>query len=383
MAWELKNVEDQRKELVDAYFQGLITVKDLCGRFGISRKTAYKWLKRFTVSGLEGLKDQPKSPHSPHRIFGSEEMNLALNLKLKHRTWGPKKIRFALNRQHPQMRWPSATRLYEIFKEHHLVTARRLRCRVPATHPMGEINESNDTWAADFKGWFLTQNQEKCEPFTMTDSFSRYLIKCAHLRSKSARDVWAIMKEAFQEYGLPNRMRTDNGPPFGSTGVGRLTLLSINLLKAGVMPEWINPGCPEENGRHERFHLTLKEDIADPPAATLEEQILRMQRFQRIYNFERPHEALFMQTPASVYRSSCRKWDGKLQIPEYGDESKMVRKVSPNGCIRLKKDYFVGQTLSGEYVGLREEEGGFKMYYGPVYLGFLRLESGLEKPQMK
>jgi hypothetical protein len=215
----------------------------------------------------------------------------------------------------------------------------------------------------------------------MTDSFSRYLIKCAHLKSKSAQDVWEVMKEAFQEYGLPNRMRTDNGPPFGSTGIGRFTLLSINLLKAGVMPEWINPGCPEENGRHERLHLTLKEDTADPPAETLEKQILRMQRFQRIYNFERPHEALFMQTPASVYRSSCRKWDGKLQNPEYGNESKVVRKVSPNGCICLKEEYFVGQTLSGEYVGLREEEGGVKIYYGPVYLGFLRLGSGIEKPQ--
>jgi putative transposase len=381
MAWELKKVEDQRKELVDAYFEGSIAMKDLCNRFGISRKTAYKWLKRYTTFGLEGLKDQSKAPLSPHHVFGEAEINLAIDLKLKHRTWGPKKIHYKLKQCYPQIQFPSPTRLYEIFKEHHLVTARRLRNRVPATHPLETVNDSNDTWMADFKGWFLTQNNEKCEPFTITDGFSRYLIKCSHLKNKTADTVWAVIKEAFQEYGLPNRFRTDNGPPFASTGVGRLTRLSINLIKAGVMPEWINPGHPEENGRHERIHLTLQQDVADPAAKTLHEQIRRMQRFQREYNFERPHEALYMQTPASIYRISSRKWDGKLRSPEYGNESKLIRKVGGNGCIRFGKDYFVSQTLAGEYVGLTEDEQGFRMYYGPVYLGRLKLGQALEKPE--
>jgi len=196
---------------------------------------------------------------------------------------------------------PSPTRLYEMFKEHHLVTARRLKNRVPATHPLGEVNRSNDTWTVDFKGWFFTQSKEKCEPFTMTDSASRYLISCVHLKDKSIESVWSVIKEAFLEYGLPNRIRSDNGSPFASTGVGRLSRLSVYLIKAGVLPEWIQPGHPEENGRHERFHLTLKEEVADPPAATLQEQIWLMRRFQRQYNFERPHESLDMQTPASVW----------------------------------------------------------------------------------
>lgn len=382
MAWELKKVEDQRKELVDAYVEGSITMKNLCSRFGISRKTAYKWLKRYTVSGLEGLKDQSKAPRSPHRLFGEEAINLAIDLKLQHRTWGPKKIQHKLKQYYPQMQFPSPTRLYEVFKDHHLVTARRLRARVPATHPLEMVNESNDTWMADFKGWFLTQNNEKCEPFTLTDGFSRYLLKCIHVENKTVQSVWAIVEEAFREYGLPNRFRTDNGGPFGSTGVGRLTRLSIKLIKAGVMPEWINPGHPEENGRHERMHLTLKQDIADPAAESLQKQIRRMQRFQREYNFERPHEALHMQTPASVYRISSKKWDGKLQGPEYGAESKFVRKVGGNGCIRFGEDYFVSQALEGEYVGLREVEGGFQMYYGPIYLGFLVLGQALDKPKL-
>jgi putative transposase len=262
------------------------------------------------------------------------------------------------------------------------VSARKLRSRVPATHPLEAVNESNDTWTADFKGWFLTQNNEKCEPFTLTDGFSRYLIKCTHIENKSTEVVWNIIKEAFHEYGLPTRFRTDNGPPFGSTGVGRLTRLSVNLIKAGVMPEWIHPGHPEENGRHERMHLTLQQDIADPPAETLQQQKRRMQRFQREYNFERPHEALHMQTPASVYRVSTRTWNGKLRNPEYS-ELMLVRKVGGNGCIRFGKDYFVSQTLSGEYVGLKEIEQGFQVYYGPIYLGRLVLGQALEKPKIE
>src|SRR5262249_30297707 len=157
---------------------------------------------------------------------------------------------------------------------------KRPRTRVPATHPLGELNNSNDVWIADFKGWFLTKDKKKCEPLTITDGYSRYLIKCEHVFNKSSEHIWPIFVEAFQECGLPNRIRTDNGPPFGSVGVGRLTQLSINLIKAGITPEWINPGHPEENGRHERFHLTLKMAVANPPAETLEEQIKRMVWFQ-------------------------------------------------------------------------------------------------------
>jgi len=385
MAWELKEVEDQRRELVEAYIEGIVTMTELCKRFRVSRKTAYKWYNRYQTFGAEGLKDHSRAPCHPSRVFSNDNISKAIDLKLKYRTWGPKKIVAKLGKDYPKEKWPSATRLYEIFKDHHLITSRRLRRRVPATHPLGELNHSNDVWIADFKGWFLTQDRQKCGPLTITDGFSRYLIKCEHLLKTSTEYVWPIFAEAFQEYGLPHRLRTDNGAPFGSLGAGRLTQLSINLIKAGVVPEWINPGHPEENGRHERFHLTLQKAVANPSAKNLHEQIQWMVAFKEEYNFERPHEALEMNTPASCYSNSTRKWDGILRAPEYDTRSVLVRKVGQSGCIWIKQtEYYIGKTLTGEYVSIKESDiGELEVRYGPVYLGKLKADRGLEKPKLK
>lgn len=384
MAWELKKVEDQRQQLVDMFIKGTVSMTELSKHFGISRKTAYKWYNRYLAMGAEGFKDQSRAPCHPNFTFSPAIINMAIDLKLKHMRWGPRKIIHVLSREYPKILWPSATRLYEIFKENQLVVPRHIRKRVSGTHPLAELNHSNDVWMADFKGWFMTDDGHKCEPLTITDGFSRYLIKCNHLEKKTSNDVWNVFKEAFEEYGLPYRVRTDNGPPFGSLGVGRLTRLSINLIKAGVMPEWINPGHPEENGRHERFHLTLKQEIANPPAATIQEQIIRMAVFQEEYNFVRPHEALDMQTPSNCYFSSKRKWDGILRDPEYDTSSMLVRKVGQNGCIWLKqKPYYLGEALAGEYVGLQEENEELNIFYGLVYLGKLKLGEELERPKRK
>ena len=383
MAWELKKVEDQRQELVDTYLRGIVSMTELCDRFGVSRKTAYKWVNRFLALGKDGLHDQSKAPHSPHTCFNRSIIDIVLCLKAKHLTWGPKKILACLKRDYPRVEWPSATRTYEIFKGHHLVTKKRERKRVPATHPLGEVKKCNDVWLADFKGWFLTGDNRKCEPLTITDGFSRYLIKCDHLETKTAESVWPVFKDAFEEYGLPNRIRTDNGPPFGSIGIGRLTNLSVNFIKAGVTPEWINPGHPEENGQHERFHSTLKRDAANPASNTLEEQIVRMAVFQREYNFERPHEALAMNRPADCYKASERKWDGVLRSPEY-DTGKMTRKVCQNGCVWLNHEHFyIGKALIGEYVCLKEADDGLAVFYGPIYLGKLRKGERIQAPKMK
>ena len=269
MAWRLKKVEEQRKDLVEAYWKGTASMSELCKQFGVSRKTAYKWCDRYSRFGEKGLKDRSKAPENPYTVYSEDTINKAIDLKLKKRTWGPKKIIKVLSREYPQKKLPSPTRLYEIFKGNDLIVPRSLRGQVPATHPLGELNSRNDVWMADFKGWFLTGDNTKCEPLTITDGFSRFLIQCVHLNHKSSDFVWPVFVEAFQEYGLPNRIRTDNGSPFGSVGAGRLTELSIKLIKAGVTPEWINPGHPEENGRHERFHWTLKESVALPPAVNL------------------------------------------------------------------------------------------------------------------
>lgn len=384
MAWRFEKVEEQRKILVEAYWKGTVSMTDLCREFGISRKTGYKWCNLYKEYGEESLQDRSKAPKNPHKIYSEEIIEMALDFKLRKRGWGPRKILSTLKSQHPRIDWPSATHLYEIFKKNNLVLPRRFRGRVPATHPLGELNASNEVWSADFKGWFLTQDNHKCEPLTISDGYSRYLIKCTHLDNKSCEYVWPIFAEAFMEYGLPNRIRTDNGSPFGSTGAGRLTNLSVNLIKAGVVPEWINPGHPEENGRHERIHLTLKQETASPPAKNIKEQIYRMMIFQEEYNYERPHESLNMEPPAKHYCKSLRTWDGILRSPEYDTQEMLVRKVGQNGCIWIKqREYYVSKTLTGEYVGVIEDDMSRKVHYGPVYLGELKdANRRIEKPKL-
>lgn len=382
MAWENFKVEEQRLQLVSAFISGDSSMTDLCLKYGISRKTAYKWYHRFLEDGIEGLQDQSRAPHNPNTLYEDELIERAIDYKLKHRKWGPKKILVNLQKANPNEDWPSPTRLYQIFNDHNLVTKRRFRSRVPATSPLGGLTNCNDTWAVDFKGWFITGDGHKCEPLTITDCVSRYLIRCTQLNKHSVDYVWPIFDEAFREYGLPNRVRSDNGPPFGSVGVGRLTRLSINLIKAGVIPEWINPGHPEENGRHERFHLTLKHEVAIPPKDTLILQIAAMREFREEYNYLRPHEALDMKTPGSCYHNSPRIWDGVLRPPEYDTREMLVRKVQVNGEITFRnKDLFIGEALIGEYVGLKQaEEDEFTIYYGPIYLGRLT-KNGVEKPK--
>lgn len=384
MAWENYKVEIQRLNLIQAYQTGCFTMSALCKQYGVSRKTGYKWYHRYLELGELGLHDQSKAPHNPLQVYTKEQISVAIDLKLRKRNWGPKKILVKLKELYPDVAWPCHTRLYEIYKEHHLVTSRKLRTRVPGTAPLGHITDCNDTWAIDLKGWFLTRDGQKCEPLTITDSHTRYLIRCTYLSKHSSEYVWPVFYEAFKEYGLPYKIRSDNGPPFGSIGVGRLTPLSINFIKAGVIPEWIEPGHPEENGRHERFHLTLKQEIANPPKETLLLQIQAMNDFHYEYNYERPHEALEMKTPASCYTKSIREWDGILRSPEYDTREFQIRKVGQSGCIWLcGEEHFIGQALSGEYIALKSTESEYlEVYYGPLYLGKLGKE-GMERPKSK
>jgi len=384
MAWENYKVENQRLQLVKAYISKEASMSRLCAHFGVSRKTGYKWYNIYLKHGEKGLKDASRAPNKPFCLYSTDQIKDAIDLKLRKRTWGPKKIAAKLKELYPDFEWPSPTRLYEIFKEHHLVTSRKIKNKVPATSPLGDLSGCNDTWAIDFKGWFLTGDGFKCEPLTITDCYSRFLISCKHLNRHSVEYVWPILDEAFREYGLPTRMRSDNGPPFGCTGVGRITRLSVNLIKAGVIPEWIAPGRPEQNGRHERFHLTLKQNTANPPKKSLALQTEAMNEFWEEYNFERPHEALEMKTPASVYSKSSRVWNGILKSPDY-DSNMEVRKVGQSGCIWYKQqEYYIGGVLEGEYIGMKSSnDEGLEVYYGPVYLGKVIVNKGFEKPKLQ
>jgi len=384
MAWRTTKVEDQREYLVKSYISKLSSMSDLCKECGVSRKTGYKWYQRYLQGGMLALADASRAPIKPRKKYTEETIQKALKLKQERPKYGPKKIHAILRQKYPNEDWPSPTRLYEIFKEHYLVSSRKLKRRVPRTHPLGAVNKSNDVWCADFKGWFLTGDRQKVEPLTITDGFSRFVIRNQHLERKNFEEVWKVYSDAFYEYGLPLRIRTDNGPPFATTGAGRLSRLSINLIKAGVTPEWINPGHPEENGRHERFHRSLKYETASPPAATFEEQILRMRVFVDEYNFERPHESIDLQTPGSIYTPFSKSWDGQLHSPVY-DEGLILRKVGPSGCIHYKRTgCYIAQILEGEHLRLEEfDNGRFHIFYGPVYLGALTEgDKKLEKPKL-
>jgi putative transposase len=354
MAWEKFKVEEQRLQVIEAYINGDASMTAICARYGISTKTAYKWYKRYLDLGIEGLNDLSKTPHKPYCLFTEEQIQRAIDLKLRRLNWGPKKILAKLLEIYPDERWPSPTRLHEIFKEYHLVTKRRIKRRVPATAPLGHITKCNDTWAIDLKGWFLTKDGCKCEPLTITDCESRFLICCTHLDKHSVEYVWPLLDQAFREYGLPNRIRSDNGPPFGSLGIGRLTSLSVYLIKAGVIPEWIKPGHPEENGSHERFHLTLQQEVATPPKETLALQIQALESFRNDYNFERPHEALNMRKPGDYYTASNRTWKGVFKPPEYDRSIFDVRKVEKGGQIKWRGNHiYISDTLKDEYIGFK------------------------------
>lgn len=267
-----------------------------------------------------------------------------------------------------------------ILKENQLSSPRKYRRHVAQTAPLQDCFEPNDVWMYDFKGWFLTRDGDKCEPLTITDGASRYLIRCEHMKRKRTKDVWQILEEAFLEYGLPKRIRSDNGTPFATTGVGRLSPLAIKLIKVKIIPEWIAPGCPQENGRHERFHLTLKNETASPPALNLDLQILKMHQFLNYYNHRRPHEAINQVTPATVYKPSNRIWDGKYESPEYGSEYE-VRRVDKGGLISWHgKKFFLSESLWKEPVGIKEGNVGImEVSYGPILLGKIDLNKGFKR----
>jgi putative transposase len=290
-----------------------------------------------------------------------------------HPSWGPVKVRAFLEQRRPQMAWPAASTIGTLFDREGLTVKRRVRRRSPpASAPFAACTAVNDVWCTDFKGWFLTGDGQRCEPLTLSDAHSRYLLRCQALPRSDTDHVWAVLYAAFREYGLPLRLRSDNGPPFASCGAGGLSQLSVKVIKAGVMPERIAPGKPQQNGRLERLHLTLLREIADPPARSLRLQLERLRRFQRLYNDQRPHQALGNAVPAAHYAVSPRRFDGVLREPGYSDDH-AVRRVRHNGEIRWQgSTIYVTAALIGEPVGLIESnDGGWIVSYGPIVLGII------------
>jgi transposase InsO family protein len=308
-----------------------------------------------------------------------------LAVRRAHPSWGPVKVRAYLERRAPATDWPAASTIGELFDREGLTVKRKLRRRSPpSSAPFAHCEAANDVWCIDFKGWFLTGDGKRCEPLTLTDAHSRYLLRCQALARSDTDHVWPVLDAAFREFGLPQYLRSDNGSPFASRGAGGLSRLSVKLIKAGVTPERIAPGKPQQNGRHERMHLTLLQEVANPPAHSLREQHKRLRSFQRLYNEERPHQALDNATPADRYQVSSRRFDGVLREPEYGNDPE-VRRVRHNGEIKLNGHMiYISEALVSEPIALVEDETGWTVSYGPVALGTIAHRSDrLRKPKRK
>jgi transposase InsO family protein len=370
MGWTETCVVEERMRFVVAVQKHEESFATVCRRFGVSRRVGYKWLGRFEGEGAGGLFDRSRAPlHHPQSV-AERIAACCLEVRRTHPTWGPVKVRAFLERKSPRTAWPAASTIGELFDREGLTVKRKLRRRgPPSSAPFATCEAANDTWCIDFKGWFLTGDGKRCEPLTITDAYSRYLLRCQALARTDTDHVWPVLDAAFREFGLPSYMRSDNGSPFASRGAGGLSRLSVNLIKAGVTPERIAPGKPQQNGRHERMHLTLLQDVANPPAPTMREQLKRLRSFQHLYNEERPHQSLDNATPADRYRASSRRFDGVLRKPEYaGDQD--VRSVRHNGEIKwLGNTIYISAALIGEPVGLAEDQDGWTVSYGPIELG--------------
>ena len=374
-------VLDETMRFVLACLEGEETMTSLCQEFGISRQWGYELLRRYHERGVAGLEARSRAPHRPGHAMPAELADAIIALRCERPSWGPKKLRAVLMRRAPQVAWPAPSSMGDLLRREGLVRSRRRRrTPLPVSRPFGEVAAPNDLWCIDFKGWFRTRDGERCDPLTLSDADSRFLIACRAVNPITA-EVDAVTDAAFREHGLPLAMRSDNGSPFASTGAGGLTRLAVKWIKLGIRLERTDPGSPQQNGRHERMHGTLKAETAAPPADSLAAQQRRFERFRATYNHERPHEALDQDTPASRYRPSARRYPRRLEEPHY-DAAHAVRRVRSNGEIRWGGDLiFLSETLVGEPVGIAETDtGDWIVSFADVPLGRIDRRSKTLRP---
>jgi putative transposase len=358
MTWRETDKMDERLRFIAGCLAEEETMSALCEAFGISRKTGYKWLERYRSQGAAGLCDLPRAPHFHGRATAVDVVERIVAEKEAHPLWGPKKIVARLRRRQPDLAWPAASTAGEILKRHGLVKGRgRARWKSAGNGPWPEVTAPNAVWTADHKGWFRTGDRWRCEPLTVMDAKSRYMLGLEAVGSTAEAEAWPVFERLFDEYGLPDRLRSDNGSPFAGVGIAGLTPLAVRFVKLGIGLERIDPGKPQQNGRHERFHLTLL-PLAKHPQANRAEQQRAFDAFRREYNEERPHEALGQTPPCEHYRASERKLPTTLPEPDY-PTSAAVRQVRHSGEIKWNGGLvYVSQTLAGEAVAVEETAGG-------------------------
>jgi putative transposase len=373
MPWREICSMDEKMGLMAALSAEEESVSELCADFGISRKTAYKWWRRFLEFGAAGLKEHSHAPAVVPWAISQAQAEAIVGLRRAHPSWGPRKLRAKLEQCAPGQSWPAPSTIGELLRREQLSQPRkRRRSARPSPLPLRTALGPNELWCTDFKGPFRTGDGVRCDPFTLSDAYSRYLLSVKAVDKAGYADCRRELERVFRQYGLPRAIRSDNGPPFASVGVTGLSRLSVWWLKLGIMPERIEPGRPEQNGRHERMHRTLKAECATPPQADRASQQLRFDQFRDEFNHQRPHEALGQTTPATHYTPSPRSYPARLEDPDY-PAGYQPRRVRHNGEIKWQGELvFLSEPLANEVVGVVEtDDGDAEVYFGPMLLGLI------------
>jgi transposase InsO family protein len=379
--WKSSTPVDLRTELIHRVLDGEKMAR-LCREYGISTKTGWKFFERFKRLGLVGLSDRSRAPHEiPHKT-SPELVKLLIDARKKHPTWGPKKLKVVLEKR-LKREFPAASTIGDILDRSGLIEPRRHRARHRATSTTLNIAKApNDIWCIDYKGQFRLGNGTYCYPLTLSDQFSRFILSCEAMPRISEEGARDVCEEVFRRHGLPLAIRSDNGPPFASTGLAGLTKLSAYWMQLGIRLERIRPAHPEENGRHERMHRTLKFDAAKPPRKNLLQQQERFDAFVDEFNRERPHEALAMKSPADVYKESSRRYPDPVPVPTY-DEYDDVRCVGRAGFLTItrKTNVYISRALVGMHVGISElPDGRWLVAFMDMSLGLVDPSQGRLMP---
>jgi transposase InsO family protein len=371
MPWKEHGVTEERFGFISDWRSDDWSMSELCRYYGVTRATGYKWVSRYQAGGLDALRDLSRAPQRHPNQVDSKIEDLIVRFRAKHPSWGAPKIKARLERDYARLVLPAESTIGAILKRHGLTVARKRRPRSrPSEEPLMHAQKANQVWSGDFKGCFHTQDGTRIDPLTISDNYSRYLLRCQCLSAADTVHSKPVFEAAFREFGLPARIRTDNGAPFGSNGESGLTALSAWWIQLGIVPERIEAGKPQQNGRHERMHRTLKQETAAPPAANRRRQQERFDIFRSEYNEQRPHQALGQKTPNDYYEPSPRPYPERLRPAEYPSDWE-VRRVSDSGTMRWSRAYvFIAKALVDQAVGLEPiDDGEWRVWFHAYEIG--------------
>lgn len=374
MAWNKCEIMDERIKFISRLLDGE-RMSELCREFNISRKTGYKFYNRYQTEGLEGFYDRSRKPlNVANRLAKDLELKI-IELKQEYPTWGARKIRDRFNKRNPNIKLPALSTVHAVLDRNGLVKERKKRYRSQGTSLSNSL-EPNDLWCADFKGQFKLKNGKYCYPLTITDNASRYILTCESLESTCEATAFPVFERAFKDYGVPDAIRTDNGVPFAHPRtIFNLSRLSVWWLRHGIKIERIEPGQPQQNGRHERMHRTLKDETTKPPANNILAQQEKFDLFLNYFNSDRPHQALNMKCPNDIYIKS-KKIYSDIDILEYKSHDKTLN-VSSSGSIKLNgESIFISEVLAYQQIGIKKiDDDILKVTFMDYDLGFFDEEN--------